>query len=178
MFLTVLIALSLTALWAYEAYTQNFKLSRIERQIALLEKVSAPALAQGTQANPALRALSASLVRQLQETDVTLPTSLELPTWAKKSLAAAAAWLAFGLFVALIPNNYTVTQPASGSVVAGMTVVASPFIALAAAMPTNPWINYVLYPIGHIVLLGALLSWLSFAVRRRYLRQQRGKSDA
>lgn len=169
-FLAVVVAVSSGGLWAFEAYTQSFKLGRIERQVALLEKLAIVSGHPDVRGSSELRALSDSLTKQLRETDITLPTSYELLPWAKKALAAAAAWFVFGLFIALIPNSYTRTQPETASVVAGMTVVASPFVALATALPTVPWVNYALYPIGHIFLLGLSLAWLARLLAKKYTR--------
>ena len=169
-FLAVLLIICSAGMWAFETYTQSFKLARIERQVALLEKLATISARTELSGNSDLQALSVSLTKQLRETDITLPTSYELLPWAKKALAAAAAWFVFGLFILLIPNTYTHTAPASASVFAGMTVVASPFIALAVAMPTDPWVNYALYPIGHIFLLALFMSWVSWRLTRRYAR--------
>lgn len=155
-FLAALLAVCSAGLWAFEAYTQSFKLSRIERQVVLLEKLASVTTRPEIKSNTDLRALSDSLTNQLRDTDITLPVRYELLLWAKKALAAAAAWVVFGLFVVLVSNTYTRTAPEMTSVFAGMTVVASPFIALAVAMPTDPWINYALYPIGHIFLLAVV----------------------
>jgi hypothetical protein len=171
-FLAVLVAVSSSCLWLFEAYTQSFKLGRIERQVALLEKLASVSGRAEVTASTDLRALSDSLTKQLRQTDITLPTSYELLPWAKKALAAAAAWFAFGLFIALIPNTYTRTRPETASVVAGMTVAASPFIAIATVLPTEPWINYALYPIGHIFLLSLLLVWIARLMVKKYTRNE------
>ena len=169
-FLAILLLICSAGMWAFETYTQSFKLARIERQLSLLEKLATISARDEIKGNSDLHALSVSLTKQLRQTDITLPTSYELLPWAKKALAAAAAWIVFGLFILLIPNNYTRTSPGSASVFAGMTVVASPFVALAVAMPSNPWINYALYPIGHIFLLGLFMSWVSWRIARKYSR--------
>jgi hypothetical protein len=169
-FLAVLLVICSAGMWAFETYTQSFKLARIERQLSLLEKLATISARTELKGNSDLQALSVSLTKQLRETDITLPTSYELLPWAKKALAAAAAWFVLGLFILLLPNAYTRTSPASASVFAGMTVVASPFIALAVAMPTDPWVNYALYPIGHIFLFGLFMSWVSWRLTRKYSR--------
>jgi hypothetical protein len=169
-FLAVLLVICSAGMWAFETYTQSFKLARIERQLSLLEKLATISARTELKGNSDLQALSVSLTKQLRETDITLPTSYELLPWAKKALAAAAAWFVLGLFILLLPNTYTRTSPASASVFAGMTVVASPFIALAVAMPTDPWVNYALYPIGHIFLFGLFMSWVSWRLTRKYSR--------
>lgn len=169
-FLAVLLVICSAGMWAFETYTQSFKLARIERQVSLLEKLATVSARTELKSSPDLQALSVSLTKQLRETDITMPTSYALLPWAKKALAAAAAWLVFGLFILLIPNTYTRTAPASASVFAGMTVVASPFIVLAVAIPTDPWLNYALYPIGHIFLLGFFMFWVSWRLTRKYAR--------
>jgi hypothetical protein len=167
-FLAALLVAICLGLWAFEGYTQTFKLARIERQVALLDKLAIASAKPEVKANPDLVALSTSLTKQLRTTDITLPASYELLPWAKKALATAAAWIVFGLFILLIPNTYTRTKPETASVFAGMTVVASPFVALSTALPTNSWLNYVIYPIGHIFLLGVLMLMLGRYMARKY----------
>ena len=169
-FLTVLLGASSVGLWAFETYTQTFKLTRIERQVALLEKLAAASARSDINKNPELKTLSESLTKQLQDTDITLPANYEFLPWAKKALATAAAWFIFGMTTLILPNNYTQKKPEMASVFAGMTVIAFPFIALSVAIPTDPWLNYALYPIGHILLLGLFMLWMSRIMARKYAR--------
>jgi len=173
-FLAVLLGVLSIGLWAYETYTQNFKLTRIERQAALLDKLAIISAKPEVTSDKNLQALSSSLTQQLRSTDITLPATYELQPWAKKALAAGAAWFVFGLFILLIPNTYTRTSPETASVFAGMTVVASPFIALSVALPTNPWLNYAIYPVGHIFLLVISMLMLGRYMTRRYLSKRDG----
>lgn len=159
-FVALLCAFSGSALWAYEAYTQHFKLGRIEHQIELLEKFTTAKSKSATHSNPALRSIEDAIQAQLLETTRTSSSEYELLPSARKVIAAALARIVFGFFIALIPSSYTKTEPATASVVAGMTVFATPFIAAAVLLPTNPWINYVLYPIEHIFLVFIGLNWL------------------
>ena len=175
-FLAALIVATSLGLWAFEGYTQNFKLARIERQVALLDKLATVIAKPELRSNPDLAALSTSLTTQLRSTDITLPASYELLPWAKKALATIAAWAVFGLFILLIPNTYTRTKPETASVFAGMTVVASPFVALSTAMPTNSWLNYAIYPIGHIFLLGIMMLMLGRYMARKYASKKEGAS--
>lgn len=177
-FVAVLCALSASVLWAYEAYTQHFKLVRIERQVDLLEKLAAVKLKTGPLQSPELRSIEEAIQLQLLDTTRTSSAEYELLPWAKKAIAAALAWIVFGFFVALIPNAYTLTEPATASVVAGMTVFATPFIAASILLPTNPWINYILYPIGHIFLVFVGLNWAVRKVQRWLLfRELRRLTD-
>lgn len=167
-FLAALLVVCTAGIWAFEAYTQSYKLARLERQVALLEKLSMVSTQTEIKADPDLQAVAISLKKQLRDTDVTLPASFELLPWARKALATAAAWFVFGLFILLVPNTYTRTQPETASIFAGMTVVASPFIALSIALPTDPWLNYAIYPIGHLFLLGFFLLWVARLMTRKY----------
>lgn len=168
-FLAALLAISTAGIWFFETYTQSYKLARLERQVSLLEKLAVVSAQIEVKADPDLQAVVSSLKKQLRDTDVTLPASLELLPWAKKALATAAAWFVFGLFTAMIPNAYTRTRPETASVFAGMTVVASPFVALSIALPTDPWLNYAIYPIGHLFLLGLFLLWGGRLMARKYV---------
>lgn len=167
-FLATVLAASTAGVWAYETYTQSFKLARVERQVALLEKLATVSALPEIKANPDLQAVAISLTKQLRDTDVTLPASFELLPWARKALATIVVWFVFGLFILVIPNTYTRTKPETASVFAGMTVVASPFVALSVAMPTDPWLNYVIYPIGHLVLLAFFMLWLVRVMARKH----------
>lgn len=169
-FLAILLVVATGGLSAFEVYTQSFKLARIEKQVALLEKLASSTSKPEVKENPELQALSSSLIAQLRGTDVSLPITYELLPWAKKALATAAAWFVFGLFILLVPNDYTRTKPETASVFAGMTVVASPFIALSTAVPDQPWLNYAIYPIGHIFLLIFLMFGIGMYFSRRSSR--------
>jgi len=167
-FLAVLLSIAGGSVWVYEDYSQQFKLARIERQIALLEKLLAISSKPDVTSNPVLASIQKEIERQLAGTTQVSSAEYQLEPWAKKVLAAAAAWLLFGVFVAFIPNSYTATQPATTSVVAGMSVFASPFIAAAAWLPTNSWLNYVIYPIGHIFAIILAMLLFSWAMRRKF----------
>ena len=166
-FLAALLVVCTAGIWAFETYTQSYKLARLERQVALLEKLAIINSQTEIKADPELQAIAVSLKKQLRDTDVTIPVSFELLPCAKKALATAAAWFVFGLFILLLSNKCTRTGPETASVFAGMTVVASPFIALSMALPTNPWLNYAIYPIGHLFVLGLFLFWLGQGMRRK-----------
>ena len=170
-FLAIALAVAASSIWIYEQYTQQFKLARIEKQISLLEKLASVDSSEAVRANPNLKALQSKIENQLKETTEVATAAYEIPIWAKKSLAAAAAWLLFGISIAFIPNSYTSTQPATTSVISGMLVFASPFIAAAVWLPTNPWLNYAVYPIGHIFALVIALSLVMFWWRHKFRPQ-------
>jgi hypothetical protein len=177
-FVSVLCILVTSGLWTYEAYTQHFKLNRIERQIDLLEKFVAAKSKLPATSTPELRAIEDAIQAQLRETTRTSSTEYELLPWAKKVIAATLVWIVFGFFIALIPSSYTNTEPATASVVAGITVFASPFIAASTLLPTNPWINYVAYPIGHVFVVFIGLSWLMRKVQRWLVRRRQSDSSS
>lgn len=171
-FLLAVLFLAGISLWAYEAYTATFRLARIERQAALIEKIATLSVASAVTSQPELRQSTTNLQRQLLATTQSDTAQYELLPWGKKVLSAAAAWLVFALFILLIPGTYSTTS--AGSAFMGMVVVAAPFVALAAALPTfeESWLNYLAYPIGHIVLLGVVILWLQKWFRRRTLAEQ------
>ena len=170
-FVLVLLALAVVALLAYESYTSSFKLARIERQIALLEKLGSLSALPSIKSQPLLSQANTNLQRQLAGTTSTSDVEYELLPWGKKVLAAATAWVALALFILLTPSSYSASNSGSGTILVGVVALASPFLALAAAMPTFDawWINYLAYPIGHIaVLLLAILLWQRMK-RRQFL---------
>ena len=165
--LAVLLVIAASSIWGYEQYTQKFKLTRIEKQILLLERISSLGNNKAIRESSTLTALKSRIEIQLKETPEIETAEYEIELWAKKSLAAAAGWIIFGICIAFIPNSYTSTQPATTSVISGMLVFASPFIAAAAWLPTNPWLNYAIYPIGHIFLLVFAMLFLGLWAKRK-----------
>ena len=162
MFLLVVLVLAALCAWMYETYTQSLRLGRIERQITLVEKLAALEPNKAITTQPDLKRSYVALQRQLLSTMSEAQAEYELLPWAKKMLAAALAWTVFALFLLFIPESYSTAKNAPGAVLFGMVSVAAPFIALAAAFPTldPPWVNYTLYPIGHLVLLTlAIMLW-------------------
>lgn len=166
--LAVLFAIAASSIWGYEQYTQKFKLARIEKQIFLMEKLSSLANNEAIRGKSTLKALQIRIEIQLKETTEIETAEYEIEPWAKKSLAAAAAWIIFGICIAFIPNSYASTQPATTSVISGMLVFASPFIAAAAWLPTNPWLNYAIYPIGHIFALVFAMLFFGLWLGRKF----------
>jgi hypothetical protein len=170
-FLLVLLALAVVALWAYESYTSAFKLARIERQIALLEKLGDLSAQPAMKSQLLLSHANTNLQRQLAGTTSTSDIEYELLPWGKKVLAAATAWVALTLIILLSPSSHSASNYGSGNILVGVIALASPFLALSAAIPTFDawWINYLAYPIGQIaVALLAILLWQRMK-RRQFL---------
>lgn len=159
--------------WAYEAYTQTFRLGRIERQIVLVEKLAALDGNKALVSQPDLQKSYAALQRQLLSTASNIPEEYELLPWAKKMLAAALAWTVFTMFLLLIPESYSTAKNAPGAILFGIISVAAPFVALAAAMPTlePPWVNYTLYPVGHLVFIVVLMKLWQYKEQRKLLEK-------
>jgi ABC-type transport system involved in cytochrome bd biosynthesis fused ATPase/permease subunit len=168
-FLLAILMLAAVAMWAFEAYTSTFRLARIEKQIVLLEKLATVSVAPAITSYPHLSQIRTNLQKQLLSTTSTSDIEYELLPWGKKVLSAAAAWLVFALFLLLIPSSYSSTNAGPVAIFMGMVVVAAPFIALAAALPTFDagWVNYLAYPIGHIVMFIVLILWWQRRSRRK-----------
>jgi drug/metabolite transporter (DMT)-like permease len=166
-FLTLLLVIGICCLWIFETYTQSFKLTRIERQVALLGMLSEVASQDQVRSNPEFQAIAISLTEQLRGSDVTVIKDIAFQPWMKKALATAAVWIIFFICIASIPNKYSRTSPEFVSVLAGMTLFALPFIALSTLIPTNPWLNYLVYPIGHLFVLAFLMLLIGGLMTRR-----------
>lgn len=158
-FLIALLALSILAIAIYEAYTSKLKLSRLEKQVSLVEKLATVSSASGTRSSPLLIEAAENLQRELLST--TRTAEVVPPPWGRKMLTASAAWLVFGTFLMLIPAAYSTTDGGRTwtAVAFGMVCVAAPFVALAAALPTfqETWVNDIAYPVGHIAVIVILI---------------------
>jgi len=158
MLLAAILGLTTAAVWAYESYTGSLRLARIEKEVSLLERLAAVG-GQPTVANdPKLLAIYHQLQGKLSGSTTLASTPTLLSTEATKALAALAAWLVlacFGFVAGRMPGGTEFTA----STALGMAVVATPFVVLAAFLPTfqASWINYFLYPVGHVVLVVAVV---------------------
>lgn len=134
---------------AYEAYTGSFHLSKIEKEIKLLEKLSNLEEKESINSNATLKAIYDSIALSLESQSSDKEYLSELSPTTKKVLAALAPWLLLTIFIALGSATGL-----TGTIVAGMAFCALPFIIIAAFLPSyeNSWINYIAYPIGHTVL--------------------------
>lgn len=168
-FVVALLFLTVVSLWAYESYTSALRLGKIERQVALLERLARVGTEAQIQAHAGLNDTYMELQLQLLRTARPVEGEYVLLPWGKKVIAAAAAWIVFALLLLLAPqpqgNKRTDT-------LFGVLVVSLPFVALAAALPTfdATWINYYLYPIGHIVVLVVAILWWQREKRKRLLK--------
>lgn len=172
--LAILLLAGAAGLVGYETYTQHFKLGRIERQVAVLERIAVVSARPEVASSPPAAAFAAKLQRELTSSSEFELSQYKFPDWARKVLAAAAVWSLMGLVLVLASTRYASSASDNYSLVGGVAVVALPFIMAAPAMPTDPTLNYVLYPVATIVLalvVGALLSWF---VRRRVVTSRPG----
>jgi len=137
-FVMVFSGVILGGLWIYEGYTGAFRLGRIDREVALLERLTA--LADKDVIRKDLK------LKLAQSSNPSSPT-VQIPDGIKKALAAAFVWLLLALTVSASGFNL--------NTIAGLVLVATPFVILAAFIPTfdASWINYWLYPIGHVALV-------------------------
>ena len=166
-FVLVLILLTLVSLWAYEGYTASFRLGRIERQVALLERLAKVGAQAQVRSDASLKDIYTELQVQLLRTARPSEVEYTLLPWGKKVLSAGTAWLVFALLLLLAPQPTGRTN-----LLLGVLVIAPPFVALAAALPTfeASWINYYLYPIGHLVALVVAILWWQRQKHKRLLR--------
>ncbi|OFV97203.1 MAG: hypothetical protein A3H94_01935 [Acidobacteria bacterium RIFCSPLOWO2_02_FULL_60_20] len=164
--LTILVAL-LLGFWVYESYTAQFRLARIEKEVALLERLSK--LLDGTDGlgNEPLKRTFDALTAELEGIVRGSEAGDVLTSGMKKAIASALPWLILAILLLLSPGAFT------KQVFLGMAVMAIPFIYLGARLPDfeASWINYWAYPIGHITLIVVvILLWQ----RRKQRSAERG----
>ena len=175
-FLMIILGLSIAGLWAFESYTSSFRLSRIERQAALLEKLATLSSQPALKSDIYLQRANENLQKQLEATTNSSSGEYELLPWGKKVLATVAAWLVFATFLLLLPGSYSAEKGGRLTVFMGVVLVASPFVALSAAIPTfnAVWVNYLVYPIGHISVFVILVLLSERRKKRLFLAKLRG----
>ena len=170
-FVLILLFLVLVSLGAYESYTSTLRLGKIERQIALLERLAKVGADAQVRSDTSLKDTYTELQVQLLRTARPVDGEYVLSPWGKKVMAAGAAWLVLALLLLLAPQPQGQANKRTDTLF-GVLVVALPFVALAAALPTfeASWINYYLYPIGHLVILVVAILWWQREKQKRFLR--------
>lgn len=155
LFVLALLGVTIAGLWIYESYTGTFHLARIEKEITLLERMSDLSGDERIAADPVLSTIYRGLQAKLSESTTSPESLTTLSPAAKKSLAAATAWFVLALLVFLAGRSNLEANQFSGASAVGMLMFATPFVLLAAFLPTfeASWINYFLYPVGHVVIV-------------------------
>ena len=159
--LAAVLGIATAAIWAYESYTGTLRLARIAKEVTALERLSDLRARQEILKDPRLAAIYLDLQGKLRDSTSQSRQVVLLPPQATKILAAAAAWFVLGLLVFGAGRSQDGSR-FTGSTAIGMVVVAIPFVVLAAFLPTFEagWINYLLYPVGHVVIIvGAILAF-------------------
>jgi hypothetical protein len=140
---------------AFESYTGKFRLQKIDRVIALVERANrlGPLLDARSRSNlnVALSSATAELAA-FAENDTT-PFSLD-----PKILKGLAAFTPWALLLILVP---IVSPGGNKSAIAGIFVIAIPFACIGAFLPDFhfSWINYVFYPIAHFAIILFLITY-------------------
>jgi hypothetical protein len=154
-FAGVLLLTTFSCIVAFESYTGKFRLQRIDRVVALVERANrlGPLLDARSRSNlnVALSSATAELAAFAQND--TTPFSLDPRIL--KGLAAFTPWL---LLLILVP---IVSPRGNKSAIAGIFVLAIPFALIGASLPDYPhsWINYFLYPIAHFAIIIFLITY-------------------
>jgi len=159
--LAAVLGLAIATLWAYESYTAALHLARTEKELTLLERLVALGEKPAVTTDPKLSSIYQNLQAQLSESTAISTEPLLLSPEATKALAAASAWFVLAILVILAGRSRNVPAFTSATAV-GMLVLATPFVVLAAFLPTfkAAWVNYFLYPVGHVALVvAAILLW-------------------
>lgn len=169
LFVLTVVGLTILGLWMYETYTAAFRLARIDRETALLERLSALSERQRISEDPALRNILNDLRNKLSDSAALSGPLTTISPGAKKSLAAATAWLALAFLIFLAGLSGSQGSQFTGATAVGMLIFAIPFVALAAFLPSfeAAWINYFVYPVGHVlVAVLFVVLWQRWRVRR------------
>lgn len=157
----LLALLALSGFGAFEWYTSYFRLSRLERSVALLERLSALDLGGKLAQDEALLAIRSEITTRLKET-VTRPGASSSVAIARsvalKFGAGVAPWLLF--LLAYLPSVRS--DPSNWSGVGGALFVGIFFGLLALLIPDTwaTWTGLILYSLGHFVLVVfVILAW-------------------
>ncbi len=153
--LLLVIAIAVAGLAFYERFTNNFRLSRLQKEAEILSTLQ-DIERKGPIADPELSTIYSRIKKELEEASIYRPLTLKLTvalTSVSKFIAGAFLWLGFALFV--FPSVLKGETNAWEGFVA-ILLLAIIFGVIGIYIPDQPqhiWIHYLLYPIGNFVLI-------------------------
>ena len=162
-----LLALVVSVFIVFEFYTQSFRLTRLDRQVSLLERMlevqDQIAKTNDEALKKTFKSLSFELRHLVQGSSYTIP----LPPRVIKALYFLLPW---GVLAFLIVIAGRSRDTDTVSAVLGITVVAIPLMFVGAYIPDSgqDWIDYYLIPwsltgivIALVMLIGKMLGPIS-----------------
>lgn len=117
----------------YESYTGNFRLTRIQKSIQLLQELATLSENRAVKEDQNLSAIYRGLQQDLEEYVNKPPRSVVLTPGIRKGFAAAAPWVVTALFY--IPGLFRGKAENYNNVL-GIIVIAVPFTFLGVLLPT------------------------------------------
>lgn len=176
LYVSLIAMLAVVFFSSFEWYTAYFRLARLEKSVAILETLQ-ELETNGIANNPKLSRVYGALSTELQET--VYPRRLGSPDIQSrrvprnapllKFLAGGALWWLIALFVPLSLADSPRSEKWTGFF--GLLAFGAVFGGVGLLIPNIfwPWINLVVYPVGHILgllFLVTLFAFRSVAQRR------------
>lgn len=160
--LLLLVIIVMLGLSLYERFTSSFRLNRLQKEaeiLATLQEIEK----KGPMADSKLNNTFSQISQELQEASTYRPLTLKFaisatPFW--KFIAGASIWLIFSVLTFI---DALKTRKHDDWSVCGFTLVlAVIFGMVGVAIPDQRqvWINYILYPVGHVFLMFGVISLL------------------
>jgi len=145
---------------SYQAQTGHFELQRTGKEIALLTDLIDLSEKAGKASDSEIQRAIQNLKFRLRESTEPSEGPITFSVTYKKVFAAALAWVVLGILMFLASAAENSNRATSGTIV-GIAISGTPFIVLAGFLPTfeATWINYYLYPIGHMLIVIAVIMY-------------------
>jgi hypothetical protein len=142
----------------FEYYTAYFRMNRLDRAASLLKDLSELSQTPGIQGSTVLATIRDSIAGQLRDVLVQQASLPRLSPSLLGMLVAAAPWLLFALlFLSSMRRGDKSAVPGFY----GALVCAVIFGLLSLLLPpgTGASIRFIIYPVGHFVLLAIVATW-------------------
>lgn len=154
-FLILTLIMIAASIVVYEVYTSHFKLNRISNELKIIESiVELEKKVESLPEDSPGKKYFARLVTEAESSAVDFSFQPGFPSKKlKRIFHQSAPW---ALIVILI---FFTTSKGRGSAVAGVTVIAAPFIVLGYNLPEleRMWVINYLYPWGMLILILVLI---------------------
>ena len=168
----VIVLLIFAALVIYEAYTNTFRLRRLERATHILENLVELDQSPTLEHNDVLSDVYDDIAQQLRRLLGIGATRATISPILLKLLSAALPWL---ILVLPFFVKWRGGDDSARTAFLGTIVAAIPFAVVGALIPlmNRVWINYAVYPWGSFLLVIVLLA----IAGKRSKRQRSGSGN-
>jgi hypothetical protein len=162
LFVIIILVSGVAGLVLFEWYTASSALTRLEKELKILNQLAKSFQSNGIDVNPLLKDTYDEMAQELNNLAANHPVkfgaspSLNFPEWFRKVLFTLLPWSLLSILLFLLAE-----ATERGKTFGGLIIISIPFILISIFIPTNLVFNQFVYPWGSFALAVGLIFWIS-----------------